>query len=50
MSSTNIGFITAQTMRPRETPAARITISSLLLARVARPIRQPMSAAMGSIS
>ena len=31
--STSIGFITAQTIRDRDTPAARMMVSSLLLAR-----------------
>ncbi|MND84814.1 hypothetical protein D3C80_767130 [compost metagenome] len=48
--STSIGFITAQTIRPMETPAARITVSSLLLARAPRPIRLPINAAIGSMS
>ncbi|KWV90259.1 hypothetical protein PFLmoz3_00257 [Pseudomonas fluorescens] len=48
--SSSIGFITAQTIRPMETPAARMMVSSLLLARVPRPIRQPISAAIGIMS
>ncbi|SVJ79138.1 Uncharacterised protein [Klebsiella pneumoniae] len=48
--STSIGFITAQTIRDRDTPAARMMVSSLLLARVPRPTRQPISAAIGSMS
>ncbi|KAF1054141.1 MAG: hypothetical protein GAK43_01061 [Stenotrophomonas maltophilia] len=48
--STSIGFITAQTMRISDTPAARMMVSSLLLARVPRPTRQPIRAAIGSIS
>ena len=48
--STSMGFITAQTIRPMDTPAARMMVSSLLLASVPRPIRQPISAAIGSIS
>jgi len=48
--STSMGFITAMTMRARDTPAARMTVSSLLLASVPSPIRQPINAAMGSIS
>ncbi|MNO95293.1 hypothetical protein D3C76_869310 [compost metagenome] len=48
--STSIGFITAQTICDRETPAARMMVSSLLLARLPRPIRQPISAAIGSMS
>ncbi|MDT4886901.1 hypothetical protein FQZ97_1233060 [compost metagenome] len=48
--NTSIGFITAQTIRPMETPAARMMVSSLLLARLPRPIRQPIKAAIGSIS
>ncbi|MCY1182556.1 hypothetical protein D9M73_231210 [compost metagenome] len=48
--STSIGFITAQTMRPIDTPAARMMVSSLLLARLPRPIRQPIRAAIGSMS
>ena len=47
---TSIGFITAQTIRRMDTPAARMMVSSLLLARLPRPIRQPISAAIGSIS
>ncbi|MCY1175695.1 hypothetical protein D9M73_159440 [compost metagenome] len=48
--NTSIGFMTAQTIRPIDTPAARMMVSSLLLARLPRPIRQPISAAIGSIS
>ncbi|MNG24494.1 hypothetical protein D3C84_1092260 [compost metagenome] len=48
--STSIGFMTAQTIRPIDTPAARMMVSSLLLARLPRPIRQPISAAIGNMS
>ena len=48
--STSMGFITAQTIRPMDTPAARMMVNSLLLARLPRPIRHPISAAIGNIS
>ncbi|MNF95544.1 hypothetical protein D3C84_783050 [compost metagenome] len=46
----SIGFMTAQTIRPIDTPAARMMVSSLWLARLPRPIRQPISAAIGNMS
>ena len=46
-TSNKIGLRTTQTMRKTETPAALITINSELLAKLPKPTRQPMSAAIG---
>ena len=47
---TSAGLVADQKIFQVETPADRITISSLLLASNPRPVRQPISAANGSVS
>ncbi len=50
ITNTIAGFITDQTIRPVETPAARITTNSLLFANAPKPIKHPTNAAKGIYS